>query len=448
MRGKIILMAGVALTAVSAGSALAGGFAVREQSAVGQGSSFAGAGTPGMGLSAMFWNPAAVTQTRGTQSESHVTVIAPSTQVDALQGTTPALLALGPHEENIGKSGVVSSSYSGYQLSPNWYLGLSTATPFGLGTKNQAAWAGQQLAVNADVRSIDVNAIVGWKVNDLLSLAAGPRVVWLKGKFSRSIFATGTQFSEVGLDVDDIGFGFSAGITLTPNANWEIALGYRSQVKFNLEGDIQFPTMSGGFGALLGVRNGLGATLSGNVTSPDQATLGMRYRVSPAVTLLGTVEWTNWSTVQTIPFTYTNGPLTGGLATTLTFNYRDGWFFALGGEYDWDARTKLRAGIGYEISPVTTPVRDTSLPDANRWWFSTGLTQKVTDKLTLDVGYSFVWVPTADINVGAAHPDILNLIGVGAAPAVLAEAKTHLHIVSLAARYRFFDPPAPVIAKN
>ena len=46
--------------------AQAGGFAVREQSAVGAGDAFAGEGTTSMGLSAMYWNPAAVTQVPAT----------------------------------------------------------------------------------------------------------------------------------------------------------------------------------------------------------------------------------------------------------------------------------------------------------------------------------------------------------------------------------------------
>jgi long-chain fatty acid transport protein len=53
-----------AAVSISAVAAQAGGFASRDQSTVGEGMSFAGEGTPGMGLSAMFWNPAAVTQTK------------------------------------------------------------------------------------------------------------------------------------------------------------------------------------------------------------------------------------------------------------------------------------------------------------------------------------------------------------------------------------------------
>ena len=60
----VVVTAAAALLAFSV-AAQAGGFASRDQSAVGEGMSFAGEGTPGMGLSAMFWNPAAVTQVTG-----------------------------------------------------------------------------------------------------------------------------------------------------------------------------------------------------------------------------------------------------------------------------------------------------------------------------------------------------------------------------------------------
>ncbi|MEI4927655.1 outer membrane protein transport protein, partial [Klebsiella pneumoniae] len=49
----------------------AGGFALREQSAYGQGTSFAGVAAGGA-LSSMFWNPATLTQVPGIQSESDV----------------------------------------------------------------------------------------------------------------------------------------------------------------------------------------------------------------------------------------------------------------------------------------------------------------------------------------------------------------------------------------
>ena len=57
----------VAIVAATSG-ALAGGFAVREQSATAQGYSFAGAASGSGGLSSMFWNPATITMAPGWQS--------------------------------------------------------------------------------------------------------------------------------------------------------------------------------------------------------------------------------------------------------------------------------------------------------------------------------------------------------------------------------------------
>src|SRR5688572_12719191 len=51
---------------IIAAEAHAGGFAVREQSAYGQGASFAGVAAGG-DLSGMFWNPAVMTQFGGLQ---------------------------------------------------------------------------------------------------------------------------------------------------------------------------------------------------------------------------------------------------------------------------------------------------------------------------------------------------------------------------------------------
>ena len=59
-----------AVAATTMTAAQAGGFALREQSAIGQGSSFAGVAAGGGNLSSMYWNPATLTQTSGTNTES------------------------------------------------------------------------------------------------------------------------------------------------------------------------------------------------------------------------------------------------------------------------------------------------------------------------------------------------------------------------------------------
>ncbi len=67
---------------VTAGSAMAGGFDVREQSTYFQGMSFAGAAAGGSSLSSMFWNPAAAGYAQdGLSFESSLSLIIPRADV-------------------------------------------------------------------------------------------------------------------------------------------------------------------------------------------------------------------------------------------------------------------------------------------------------------------------------------------------------------------------------
>jgi long-chain fatty acid transport protein len=73
MRGSIVKTSIVVLAiSVAATGAHAAGFALREQSAEGQGASFAGVAAGTDGLSSMFWNPATIVLHDGFMSESNV----------------------------------------------------------------------------------------------------------------------------------------------------------------------------------------------------------------------------------------------------------------------------------------------------------------------------------------------------------------------------------------
>lgn len=425
-------MAGATIVFIVLGArdANANGFAIRGQSAVGLGMSFAGEGTPSMGLSAMFWNPASVSQVRGFSTEVHATFIGFESKLTAQAGTTPSLLGLG-ESDNIGKPGIIPTAYLGYQLSSRWFAGLSINAPYGLAT-NADNWAGQQLALKAQAISIEATPVVGWKVNDTLSVAAGPRILWFRGKFSRALLASPTLPAlPVELVAEDVGVGFVIGATITPTPSTELALGYRSQVDLKLHGDSQFsssPVMSLiGLGAFNGTKDGI----AGNLTLPDQAILGVRQRVTETLTLLGTVEWTQWSVLQTVPFTFTNGPAPGATAATLNFKYRDSRYIAGGAEYDGIPDTTLRAGIGYDVSPITNGARGTALPESDSWWLSAGLTYAVNSKINFDLGYLYITYTHAPINVVPGHPDFANLLGAS----LIAHADSHVHAASVGFRY-------------
>ena len=99
----------VAALAATAGTASAGGFAPKEQSALFLGSAFAGSAAGGA-LSSMFWNPAAVGQFSGINSDSNYSLILPDTEITATGGT---LFNTGSSRSSgdIGDTAVLPATY-------------------------------------------------------------------------------------------------------------------------------------------------------------------------------------------------------------------------------------------------------------------------------------------------------------------------------------------------
>jgi long-chain fatty acid transport protein len=219
----------------------ANAFAIREQSTVGMGASSAGEGTPEMGLSAMFWNPAAVTATNGRSAEVSFTYIGATTRLTALPGTSPSLLALGS-QDSVANPGYIPAAYAGFQIGDDWFAGISFDAPYGLSTQADS-WAGQQIAMRSEATGIELTPVIAKRISDVISLGIGPRFLWFKGTFSRAALGTaGLPPLPVEDVADDVGYGFIAGATITPSKDTEIALGYRSQVKLDLQGHSAFPS--------------------------------------------------------------------------------------------------------------------------------------------------------------------------------------------------------------
>jgi long-chain fatty acid transport protein len=145
------------------------------------------------------------------------------------------------------------------------------------------------------------------------------------------------------------------------------------------------------------------------------------------------VEWTNWSRFNRLPV---RNRITGGLVTSLNFEYDDSWYFSGGVEYKWNKDLTLRAGIGYELSPVNDRNRTLFVSDNDRLWLSTGLSYQFNERFTFDLGYTFITVNKARVNYNPNHPQWNP-----AAPVYFAgEAKPQIHIVSAALTYRWDDP--------
>ena len=163
-------------------AAVAGGFAVREQSSSAQGASFAGSAA-GFDLSSMYWNPAAVTRKSGINSESHAALILGQSDLTATAGTLDDPALGDATSGNIGDPALAPASYANYQLG-QFYVGVSINSPFGLTTKPERNWRGRSLGQTSELLTINAAPTVGYKIMPGVAVAAGAQVQYINARLT------------------------------------------------------------------------------------------------------------------------------------------------------------------------------------------------------------------------------------------------------------------------
>ncbi|MBS0246970.1 MAG: outer membrane protein transport protein [Proteobacteria bacterium] len=424
----------IGLFMAATAAANAGGFALREQSAYGQGSSFAGIAAGGA-LSSMFWNPATMTQFNGKTIELGMSGIMPN----ASHSYTTSSLAVFPTPGDSGLDALVPNSYGSMQLNDRVWVGMAFNAPFGLGVHfPQVNAASGGSGNSAELKTYNLNPSIAYKINDMISVAVGFQAEYMQASYDAFL---GTQPRIGTLNGAAWGFGWTAGVTFKPLPKTTIGIGYRSAIDHDISGTWDVPAAVAP------------ATQPGSVNlklkMPDTVTVGLRQGIGDRFTLLAGFEWANWSRIGTAPLLQPNGsPVTlSGSAVKFPFNYDDGYYYSLGGEYVIDPAWTVRAGIGYEKSPISDAVRTTRIPDNNRVWYSVGASYKPASikGLTLDLGYSFIDVKSAPVCMGpAAAGGCPSNPWSSATLAYNGSVKSYINIVSVAVRYQFDAEPARV----
>lgn len=422
------LLALPVLALAGATAAEAGGFGLHEQSSYYQGTSFAGDAAGGAGLASQFWNPAAMAFTPGLAVEQNITYIAPHASIDVFSATAPVTnTSLG----NLGVSdmvdnGFVPTFFATYGINDKWVLGLGVTSPYGLITDAPCNWSGRYYGCYSRIFDVNVQTSLAYKVNDWLTLGAGVQVNYIDARLSNAQFAGVAPPSNnlyAVVNGDDMAVGFNLGALFTFAPGTTLGIGYRSGIGHTLSGDLAV--------SLANIITLQQSVATADLDLPAQVSASFRSQLDPHWTVLGTMEWTNWSSVQQL----TVKALGTTPVSTINLSWNDGWFFSGGVEYQWDPKLALRAGLAYELSPVPDETRSPRLPDTNRLWLSGGFTYNFTPQLAMDFAYSHIFGEDSPINLFPTDPTNAlrgSLVG---------EVNNgYVDIVSLAIRYKFDAP--------
>lgn len=402
--------------------AMASGFALIETNARGQGNAYAGAAANTPDASTIFFNPAGLTDLEGDQLTVAGHYIIPHSSFSN-DGSTAAGVFAGSPFQNLngddddgGSPALVPNLYWAKTINESTKFGLGFNSPFGLATKYDDDWVGRYHGVVSDLKIMNINPSIGYKINDQFSIGAG--VDFMLGSVTLtsaidfgaicmaqfnyetcaglgSLPQSGDGFAELtGDNLDDISVGFNLGLKFNFSEQSTLGIAYRSEVEMNVEGDADFtvPTSASFvYAGNLFLDTGLKAT----VDLPASLSISYAHQVDK-VTYLADATWTGWSSYEELRVVYDNPDQPDSVTTN---EWEDVMRYSLGIDYQYADDTIYRVGMAYDETPVPSAERRTPrLPGTDRTWFSLGVSKQVDSNLSIDIGYSHLMMDEAEIN--------------------------------------------------
>jgi long-chain fatty acid transport protein len=399
-------------TAVAATGASAAGFRLPEAGAKAMSMGFAftaQADDP----SAIYFNPAGLTQLEGTNVMAGVTYVREKAQTF----TGETALTGGDNVTNVEKQRdlnfYIPNAYVTHKAKGSSIAyGIGIYTPFGLGQEYQDRSTSifRNLTTKIDLMTLCINPTIAWQANEAISFGFGIDYLWGKARLSKtSPLAGPVNAYNFDLKGDGDAWGYNAGMLIKITPELKLGLNYRSKFDLKLEGGVAFTGIdntvdlngpAAGTPTVSTVNFG-GATsyaTTGDTTIHLPATFaaGLSYTQGP-VTVNVDGDWTQWSSYQALAIT-TNGP--GGTSTsTSQKQWKNVVALRMGGEYRVNPALALRAGYAYDPSPVPANTLSAELPDATRNSYHAGVGYKV-GPMTVDVAYFYLQKKDRTIDTG------------------------------------------------
>ena len=363
---------------VFSGAASASGFQLFEQNASGIGNAYAGSAAVAENASTIYFNPAGMTQLQKLEVSGGVSVVKPSFSFNNKGSSVGGLTGTGDGGD-AGGWGFVPNGYASWGVTKDLYVGIGISAPFGLKTEYDDRWVGAAQSRMFEIKTINVNPSVAYRLNEKVSLGFG--LNWQKIDATYERLAGINVPSVAKLTLSDDAWGWNAGALFTLSPSTKVGVSYRSTIKYKTEGHTNLN------GAWL---NDSKASL----TLPDTAILSVTQKLSDRWEMLGDISWTGWSSIPKVDILRANG----SLAQVLDTDFKDAWRVALGANYQLNSAWKLKYGIAYDQTPVRGPTtRLVSLPDNDRVWLSFGAQWAPDKAQKIDLGAAYIHVRDSKI---------------------------------------------------
>lgn len=352
-RHQASLLPVLLLSAALAAPALANGTRLPNQNAeaTARGNAFvATADNP----SAIYYNPAGLTQLPGIQLQSDAYAIAARYDYESPAGADTRA------ERDLA---VVPQLYASFtpENSPLSY-GLGVYSPFGQSSEWPDTSGFRTIATRNEIVFITVAPTVAWKISEQLSVGAGLQINHVEADLASGIgLAPGDEFRFKG---DDTSLGYNLGVLWKPSPKHVFGLNYQSRTTARLEGDVTLSPF--------GVKN------DGDIDLPfpDVITLGYSWRPTPRWNLEIAVDRTNWDLLDT-PVLRSAAIVPGG-TRAIPFEWKASYYYLFGVTRYFDNGWRVSAGYCYSENSVPDDATfNPAVPDMDRHLASIGVGREI-----------------------------------------------------------------------
>jgi long-chain fatty acid transport protein len=377
--GRAVRVIGLAVASlVWSPSALGGGLEVPMQGAraAGQADAFvAQADDP----SAIHYNPAGLTQLKGTQISIGGLGLFPDWQFDADSGPGRSM-----HIPSVIPQ-VYATTDFGLE---RWRFGLGINAPFGMNEEWGDEGPLRFISDKAHLAVVDIQPTIAYRVTDDVSVGLGVNFYFGQLMMTRNV-PLGPPPTPEG-EFHFSGSAWSSGVT--PSVLWRIdehnTVGafYRTPFTLDFGGDAS--VQMAGVPVVGPSRSHM------SIDFPQQVGVGYAWRPVRPLKVEADVVWSDWDTLDRVTLRSGNPAFNG---STIPSNWMSGFAYRLGVQYELSKEWTVRAGYAYGQNSIPSSTFSPLVPDSNYHLFAVGAGYRAA-RWSLDAAYQLIYRESREIN--------------------------------------------------
>ncbi len=384
-----------AIMAMIGGSGFASGFDLPDQDAFAVGRGLAVTATAD-DPSAIFYNPAGLTQLTGDNLRAGLYAIDLDTQFTPNGGGNTF------HNQN-PLGGVPQLYYAHGSESGNFAFGLGVYMPAGLNSKWQDTTGFRTLGTQASIEQLAINPVVAFKLLPSLSIGAGLSANYVNIDLRQGILWPDQPFDQFRFQGDGWGLAGNAGVRWQPLQQLAFGASLSTGMKTEMEGytsaynSVATPLASPPY-YYPAFSTQTAATADFQI--PLKAEAGVSYRPTTNWNVEVDADYIDWNSMGTVNIQQAQGSALFPRDVALPLEWKSSWYYELGVTRYFDNHWHVSAGYIFNQNSVPDAHYNPLVADEDRHFFSVGIGRK-GKRFDFDIAYQFGYGPDRTVTGSA-----------------------------------------------